>query len=571
MERRLGGRRQAGGVVTVFTPGGNPSVEWLFLGGDTPDAVLASWLADALPHCAWTSHLVVAGGDADGLILDTVAAFLTTEPLGLVHLHLVAPAGLEGCPAVDRLLDAAAEFQAEAYRERTGSRLVPLPILEVASGDDPRPALEAAGEMRNRLAKPSLLLWNEPDGRTAAVAEALGLRIYLGSEATTGGALEVLTDAHVLDGAMAKLSGGAALLAPCWANNVVDAGRLHGCARQWRRGVSVADRLAGAEPGWRPDEDLCASCIADTVAVQAPSLAANRRHAEGRELALRVGAALTEADPGAAAAVAATAVRLSTSAAERADALIQTGLSLLAAGRLPEADRVLVDASRAGAPPGLVNLHRARVQVAWRDDIEALERFEEALELGTDAISTDDLHFEMAMSHVRLEEWDDARNHLELAGGPSAPISFNLGVCDVNSGEAERALDHFDRALELGPPDDDLGRVRFFRGFCLKELERFEDAATDLSLAIELEEPEPAHHNLLGYCLFKLGRHAEAVPCFEAAVALDPTSAVDWANIGVNLERLGETARAVELYRKALGMDPSIAFAREGLARLSET
>ncbi len=190
------------------------------------------------------------------------------------------------------------------------------------------------------------------------------------------------------------------------------------------------------------------------------------------------------------------------------------------------------------------------------------------LELGVDSVSSDDLHFEMALSHIRLEEWADARTHLEQSGGPSAAIAFNLGVCDVNDDQAERALEHFDRALELGPAEDDLGRVRFFRGFCLKELERFDEAAEDLRQSIELEEPELAHHNLLGFCLFKLGRHAEAVASFERAVAVDPRSAVDWANIGVNLERLGENERAAEMYRKALAMDGGIGFAREGLERV---
>ena len=155
-----------------------------------------------------------------------------------------------------------------------------------------------------------------------------------------------------------------------------------------------------------------------------------------------------------------------------------------------------------------------------------------------------------------------------VSGAPKPEISFNLGVCDVNDQRAEHALVHFDDALALEPAADDLGRVLFFRGFCLKELERYDEAVVDLERSLELERAEPEHHNLLGFCLFKLGRHAEAVTSFERAVALDPGSAVDWANIGVNLERLGEHQRAVEMYRKALGMDPSIAFAREGLERL---
>ena len=74
-------------------------------------------------------------------------------------------------------------------------------------------------------------------------------------------------------------------------------------------------------------------------------------------------------------------------------------------------------------------------------------------------------------------------------------------------------------------------------------------AVEDLALAIDLEEAELAHHNLLGFCLFKLGRYSEAVASFERAVAIDPSSAIDWANIGVNLERSGEPERAAEFER----------------------
>ena len=555
--------------MTLFPPEASAPVEWIFLNSDTPDPRLASWLETALPHCAWSCHVVATAPDPDGLLLDAVVRYLESEQVALVHLHLVADGRFGSSPAVDRLLDAAETFQNEAYRERTGSRLVPLPVLEVPPGGDPRPALDAAGELAARLAKPSLMLWDPPGAEVSETAASLGLRIYLGDhpEATT--VMEVLTDAHILDAAMARMGGSGPLIRPCWTHEVIADGRVFVCARRWRNGVSRAPLAGSVPPVWRPPEDHCARCIADTVAGATTAFVVNLRRREGRELSLRTSAELLDlGEPNVAAAVARAAETLSDSDAERTDTLIQTGLCHLAGRRLEDADLALVRAGDAGAPAGTVAYHRARVQVAWRDDIEALERFAEALEAGVDGVSREDLHFEMAMSHIRIEEWDDARKHLKQSGGPSPAIAFNLGVCDVNDGHAERALGHFDRALELGPPDEDLGRVRFFRGFCLKELEHYEEALDDLRLAIELEKAELAHHNSLGFCLFKLGRHAEAVTAFEHAVASDPTSAIDWANIGVNLERLGETERAADMYRRALGMDRSIGFARDGLERI---
>ncbi len=551
-------------------PGGGwaPAVQWLFLDDTTPAGDLVSWLDATLPHCSWTCHVVVAGSDPRGRILDAVVRHLEREPLALVHLHQVV-GDAEPAAAIEPLMTAAERFQAEAYRERTGARLVPLPILDLPADSDPRPLLELAGDLAGRLAKPSLLVSGRPRRATANRAAELGLRLYPVAGRDGDTVLEGLMAAHVLDSVMERLGTEDPLLAPCRPHLVAHGGRVFGCARQWQRRLSDSGLASGAPPVWNPVESLCAGCIADAAAASGPAVTANLRRREGRELALRVSAELVNAGWSAAAAgVSDTAVELSDGETQRSQALVQAALCRLDAGRLADADQALVAAAGSGAPAGLVAYHRAHVQVAWHDDIEALGRFEEALEHGTDVVTRDGLHLEMALSHIRLEEWADARGHLGHAGEPSPDVAFNLGVCDLNEGRAGPALNHFDRALELEPNPDDVGRVRFFRGYCLKELERWDEAVGDLERSIELETPEPAHHNLLGFCLFKLGRHAEAVECFERAVHLDPTSAVDWANIGVNLERLGEIGRAAELYRKALGMDPLIGFAAEGLERL---
>ena len=67
---------------------GRQSIEWLFIDTDTPDRKLRSWLATTLPHCAWNCHVVIAGGDGEGRLLETVADYLNREPVALVHLHL---------------------------------------------------------------------------------------------------------------------------------------------------------------------------------------------------------------------------------------------------------------------------------------------------------------------------------------------------------------------------------------------------------------------------------------------------------------------------------------------------
>jgi ribosomal protein S12 methylthiotransferase accessory factor len=212
------------------------------------------------------------------------------------------------------------------------------------------------------------------------------------------------------------------------------------------------------------------------------------------------------------------------------------------------------------------------VQFAWRDYIEALDRFEEALKSPSREVPPGDLHFQMALSHIHLEEYAEARSHLNRCleqGESSAPVHFYCGICDLGQGKVEQALARFREALRAGPAREDLGRVLFYTGNCLKELERYPEAIEELRKAVEADPEDIANHNLLGFCYYKTGRHEEAVECFRRAVEIDPRSGIDWANLASNLRDLGRTDEAVTLYRKALALDPTIEFARENLARLT--
>ena len=57
---------------------------------------------------------------------------------------------------------------------------------------------------------------------------------------------------------------------------------------------------------------------------------------------------------------------------------------------------------------------------------EALERFQEALGFGSPEVSPTELHFQMALSHINLEEYADARPHLDAAGAPERRAASSL-------------------------------------------------------------------------------------------------------------------------------------------------
>lgn len=147
-------------------------------------------------------------------------------------------------------------------------------------------------------------------------------------------------------------------------------------------------------------------------------------------------------------------------------------------------------------------------------------------------------------------------------------LSFYRGRSLYERGEIEAALAAFDQALAEGASDEDLPYLYSYKGCCLRDLARWDEAVVALEQGLALDEERPDLHNALGVCAFKTGRHADAVTHFRRAVALNPVSAIDYANLALNLERLGERDEAIANYEIALGQDPTIEFALERLTGL---
>ena len=150
-------------------------------------------------------------------------------------------------------------------------------------------------------------------------------------------------------------------------------------------------------------------------------------------------------------------------------------------------------------------------------------------------------------------------------------LRFYRGRNLYAQGAPDSALACFNQALELHPREEDLPYLHSYRGCCLRDLGRYEEAVSALNEGLALDEERPDIYNTLGVCQYKLGQHAEAIHSFRRAVALNPASAIDYANLALNLERLGDPVQAAANYEIALSQDPSIGFAAERLAGLLAT
>ena len=111
---------------------------------------------------------------------------------------------------------------------------------------------------------------------------------------------------------------------------------------------------------------------------------------------------------------------------------------------------------------------------------------------------------------------------------------YNLGVVLSEQGEADQAIDHYRRAVDLRP------------------------------------DYAKAHYNL-GRLLVEHGQLADAIAHCEKAAALNPADADAQNNLGVTLFGIGRTDDAIAHYRKALEISPENVAALSNLAWLLAT
>jgi tetratricopeptide (TPR) repeat protein len=102
----------------------------------------------------------------------------------------------------------------------------------------------------------------------------------------------------------------------------------------------------------------------------------------------------------------------------------------------------------------------------------------------------------------------------------SADTVFALGVVEERLGEKEKALERYDRAIELWPPEAQFPAL-YRRALIFYERSEWERAARDLEPAVEAAPFMPSE-KLLARCYVKLGRRTLAREAYDKVVAHDP-------------------------------------------------
>jgi serine/threonine-protein kinase len=135
-----------------------------------------------------------------------------------------------------------------------------------------------------------------------------------------------------------------------------------------------------------------------------------------------------------------------------------------------------------------------------------------------------------------------------------APVHVTLGIIHVGTGEPERALADFDRALALDPANADALREK---ARAYEALARPADAEASFRRAAERRPGYWGTHSQLGAFYFRQGRYAEAERALRRALALAPDNARVLASLGGVLQTAGRDDEAALLLERSLALQPN--------------
>jgi ribosomal protein S12 methylthiotransferase accessory factor len=147
-------------------------------------------------------------------------------------------------------------------------------------------------------------------------------------------------------------------------------------------------------------------------------------------------------------------------------------------------------------------------------------------------------------------------------------LTFFQGLAALRFQDPDLALLKFEKAYQEQTDQEDKALCAFYCAHALSGRKDWPGCEQWLRKALELDQEVHEFRNLLGVSLFKQERYQEAASEFSAALDLDRGSAVDVANLGLCHKFLGNTTKAVELLAEALELDPGLEFVHEHLDEL---
>jgi Flp pilus assembly protein TadD len=137
------------------------------------------------------------------------------------------------------------------------------------------------------------------------------------------------------------------------------------------------------------------------------------------------------------------------------------------------------------------------------------------------------------------------------------------GDASLTSGDYERALAAYRKALELKPQDPAVWRSL---GVGYTRLRDYGKAIEQFRHCLALSPRQPQVLVELGFALMQRGSLDSAGAVYRQAIAIDPWEPAAYANLGIVYLRGGALSRAAEALEQAVALNPGLADAHFALA-----
>ncbi len=138
----------------------------------------------------------------------------------------------------------------------------------------------------------------------------------------------------------------------------------------------------------------------------------------------------------------------------------------------------------------------------------------------------------------------------------TAAMCFYQGNKETSSGNHEKAIHYYNKAIEINPQD---AEAYFNRGNVKAALGNHEEAIQDYNKALEINPQSAEAFNNRGNAKAEIGNQKEAIQDFDQAIEVNPHSAEAFNNRGTAKTNLHQHEEAIQDYNKALEINPQSA------------
>jgi len=183
-------------------------------------------------------------------------------------------------------------------------------------------------------------------------------------------------------------------------------------------------------------------------------------------------------------------------------------------------------------------------------------------------------HYDLSLAFVKMRKYGEgvAAAIAALRSDPEMKLlrtnlglgaMNNLGLCLMNLGRYEEALECFRRNIKL------LSETYFNKGLTLFRMKRFKEALESFQKALDISPEDPEYLDLVGQTYTELGRYKLAEKYLRKSVKKDPKYALAYYDLGILLAKFKKRqAEALRYFMTAIKLDPNRAWAYYSVACL---